>query len=57
LAAQGTGSVAGNVASVSTAIGEARSSAENVLGSTGELAEAARRLQSSVDGFLAEVAA
>jgi methyl-accepting chemotaxis protein len=57
LAADGTGTVANNVAKVSTAIGEAGAAAGDVLGASGELAEAARRLQTSVDSFLVEVAA
>jgi methyl-accepting chemotaxis protein len=57
LAADGTGTVANNVAKVSTAIGEAGTAAGDVLGASGELAEAARRLQTSVDDFLVEVAA
>ena len=57
LAADGTGTVASNVTEVTAAISEANRSAEDVLGSTQELADAAKRLQSSVDGFLAEVAA
>ncbi|MGP0094002.1 MAG: methyl-accepting chemotaxis protein [Xanthobacteraceae bacterium] len=57
LAAEGTGTVATNVAKVSTAVAEAGNSAQAVLGSSSELADAARRLQTSVDGFLVEVAA
>ena len=57
LAADGTGTVAENVGTVTTAIGEARRAAQDVLGATGELADAGRRLQSSVEGFLKEVAA
>jgi len=56
-AADGTTTVADNVASVSTAIAGANRSAHDVLGSTGELRDAARRLQNSVDRFLTEVAA
>ena len=57
LAAEGSGTVAGNVTKVNAAIEKAQDSANHVLGSSGELAEAARRLQTSVDGFLVEVAA
>jgi methyl-accepting chemotaxis protein len=57
LAAEGTGTVASNVTEVTTAISEANRSAEDVLGSTQELTSAAKRLQTSVDSFLAEVAA
>jgi len=57
LAANGTGTVASNVTEVNAAISEATRSAEDVLGSTQELTSAANRLQTSVDGFLAEVAA
>jgi methyl-accepting chemotaxis protein len=57
LASNGTTSVASNISVVTAAIGEADRSAKDVLGATGELADAARRLQASVDGFLAEVAA
>jgi methyl-accepting chemotaxis protein len=55
--AHGTASVASNISVVTTTIGEADRSAKDVLGATGELADAAKRLQASVDGFLAEVAA
>ena len=54
---KGSGTVAGNVTKVNAAIEKAQDSANHVLGSSGELAEAARRLQTSVDGFLVEVAA
>jgi hypothetical protein len=37
--------------------GHRRSSVKDVLGATGELTDAARNLQASVDCFLAEVAA
>jgi methyl-accepting chemotaxis protein len=57
LAADGTGTVASNVTEVTSAISEANRSAEDVLGSTQELTGAAKRLQTSVDNFLAEVAA
>jgi len=57
LAADGTGTVASNVTEVTGAISEANRSAEDVLGSTRELTGAAQRLQTSVDSFLAEVAA
>jgi methyl-accepting chemotaxis protein len=57
LASDGTASVASNISAVTTAIGEADRSAKDVLGVTGELADAARQLQASVDGFLTEVAA
>ena len=57
LAPDGTSTVSGNIAEVTTAIASANRSASDVLGATGELAEVARRLQSSVDGFLAQVAA
>ena len=57
LAAEGSGTVASNVTKVNTAITKAQESANDVLGSSGELAETARRLQASVDGFLVEVAA
>jgi len=57
LAADGTGTVASNVTEVTGAISEANRSAEDVLGSTQELTGAAKRLQTSVDSFLAEVAA
>jgi methyl-accepting chemotaxis protein len=57
LAADGTGTVASNVTEVTSAISEANRSAEDVLGSTQELTGAAKRLQMSVDSFLAEVAA
>jgi methyl-accepting chemotaxis protein len=57
LAADGTGTVASNVTEVTSAISEANRSAEDVLGSTQELTGAAKRLQTSVDSFLAEVAA
>ena len=57
LASDGTSTVSGNIAEVTTAIASANRSASDVLGATGELAEVARRLQSSVDGFLAQVAA
>jgi methyl-accepting chemotaxis protein len=57
LASNGTASVASNISVVTTTIGEADRSAKDVLGATGELADAAKRLQASVDGFLAEVAA
>jgi methyl-accepting chemotaxis protein len=56
-AAQGTSAVAANISTVTMAIGEANRSAEHVLGASGELAEAADRLRSAVDGFLTEVAA
>ncbi|MDR3493264.1 MAG: cache domain-containing protein [Ancalomicrobiaceae bacterium] len=56
-ASTGTATVAQNVSTVTTAIGEANRSARHVLDSTGELAEAARRLESSVDTFLQQVAA
>jgi len=57
LAADSTGTVASNVTEVTSAISEANRSAEDVLGSTQELTGAAKRLQTSVDSFLAEVAA
>ena len=57
LAAEGSGTVATNVTKVDTAIVKAQESANHVLGASGELAEAARRLQTSVDRFLVEVAA
>jgi methyl-accepting chemotaxis protein len=57
LAAEGSGTVASNVTKVNTAIAKAQDSANDVLGSSSELAETARRLQASVDGFLVEVAA
>ena len=57
MAADGTSTVSGNVAQVTTAISSANRSATDVLGATGELADTAKRLQSSVDGFLAQVAA
>jgi len=57
LASDGTSTVSGNIAEVSTAIASANRSASDVLGATGELADVAKRLQSSVDGFLAHVAA
>ncbi len=57
LAAEGTGTVASSISTVTMAIGEASRSAQDVLGATGELAEAAGRLQRAVDSFLAEVAA
>ena len=57
LAADGTGTVASNVTEVTSAISEANRSAEDVLGSTQELTGAAKRLQTSVDSFLAQVAA
>jgi methyl-accepting chemotaxis protein len=57
LASNGTASVASNISVVTAAIGEADRSAKDVLGATGELADAARRLQTSVDEFLTEVAA
>jgi methyl-accepting chemotaxis protein len=57
LAADGTSAVSGNIAGVTTAIASASQSAGDVLGATGELADTAKRLQSSVDGFLAQVAA
>jgi methyl-accepting chemotaxis protein len=57
LAADGTSAVSGNIAEVTTAISSATRSATDVLGATGELADTAKRLQSSVDGFLAQVAA
>jgi methyl-accepting chemotaxis protein len=57
MAADGTSAVSGNIAEVTTAISSANKSATDVLGATGELADAAKRLQSSVDGFLAQVAA
>jgi methyl-accepting chemotaxis protein len=56
-AADGTSTVSGNIAAVTTAIASANTSATDVLGATGELADAAKRLQSSVDGFLTQVAA
>jgi methyl-accepting chemotaxis protein len=57
LAAEGTSAVAGNISMVTNAIGAATRSADDVLGATGELKGAARRLQGAVDGFLREVAA
>jgi methyl-accepting chemotaxis protein len=57
MASDGTSTVSGNVAQVTTAISSANRSATDVLGATGELADVAKRLQSSVDGFLAQVAA
>ena len=48
--------MADNVSTVTMAISEAGRSAKQVLGATEELGQAARRLQTSVDGFLAEVA-
>ena len=57
LAAEGSGTVNSNVTMVTAAIAKAQDSANNVLGSSGELAETAQRLQASVDGFLVEVAA
>jgi methyl-accepting chemotaxis protein len=57
LASEGSGTVATNVMKVNTAITKAQDSANDVLNSSGELAETARRLQASVDGFLVEVAA
>jgi len=57
LAAEGTSTVAGNISTVTTAIGSATRSAKDVLGATGELKTAAKRLQGAVDGFLTEVAA
>ena len=57
LAAEGTTAVSGNISEVTTAIASANRSAADVLGATGELADVAKRLQSSVDGFLAQVAA
>jgi methyl-accepting chemotaxis protein len=57
LAAEGSGTVATNVTKVDTAIVKAQESAKYVLGASGELAEAARSLQTSVDRFLVEVAA
>jgi methyl-accepting chemotaxis protein len=57
LAAEGTSAVAGNISKVTTAIGSATRSAHDVLGATGELKDAAQRLQGAVDGFLKEVAA
>jgi methyl-accepting chemotaxis protein len=57
LASSGTSAVATNITVVTSAITEADQSAKEVLGATGELADAARRLQASVDGFLAQVAA
>ena len=57
LAAEGTSAVAGNISKVTTAIGSATRSAHDVLGATGELKDAAHRLQGAVDGFLKEVAA
>ncbi|WP_160140661.1 methyl-accepting chemotaxis protein [Blastochloris tepida] len=56
-ASTGTATVAQNVSSVTTAISEANRSARHVLDSTGELAQAAQRLQGSVDTFLKQVAA
>jgi methyl-accepting chemotaxis protein len=56
-ASNGTATVAQNVSTVTTAIGEANRSARHVLDSTGELADAAQRLQQSVDTFLHQVAA
>ncbi|EJW10496.1 methyl-accepting chemotaxis sensory transducer [Rhodovulum sp. PH10] len=56
-AASGATRVAGNIETVTTAIGAASRSAGDVLGASGELAETARRLQGSVDDFLREVAA
>jgi methyl-accepting chemotaxis protein len=56
-ASTGTSSVASNISDVTSAIAEADVSAKEVLGASGELADAARRLQEAVDGFLAEVAA
>jgi methyl-accepting chemotaxis protein len=57
LAAEGSGTAASNVTKVNAAIEKAQNSANDVLGSSGELSDAARRLQASVDTFLAEVAA
>jgi methyl-accepting chemotaxis protein len=57
LAAEGSATVATNVTKVNAAITKAEDSANQVLGSSAELAETARRLQTSVDGFLLEVAA
>jgi methyl-accepting chemotaxis protein len=56
-ASNGTATVAQNVSTVTTAIGEANRSARHVLDSTGQLADAAQRLQQSVDTFLHQVAA
>jgi methyl-accepting chemotaxis protein len=57
LAAEGSGTVASNVSKVNMAISKAQDSANHVLGSSAQLAEAGRRLQASVDGFLSGVAA
>lgn len=57
LAAEVAGTVATNVAKVSTVVAEAGNPGPAALGSSSELADAARRLQTSVDGFLVEVAA
>jgi methyl-accepting chemotaxis protein len=56
-AAEGTAAVSGNITQVTSAISSANRSASDVLGATGALADVAKRLQSSVDGFLAQVAA
>jgi methyl-accepting chemotaxis protein len=56
-AAKGTNAVASNISTVTMAIGEANRSADQVLGASGELAQAADRLKTAVDGFLTEVAA
>ncbi|RAI40564.1 methyl-accepting chemotaxis protein [Rhodoplanes roseus] len=56
-AAAGASRVAENIATVTTAIDEAGRSAEDVLGASGEVAGAARRLQDAVDTFLRDVAA
>jgi methyl-accepting chemotaxis protein len=55
--AERTSTVASNISTVTAAIGEASVSAKDVLAATGELGDAARRLQSSVDTFLSDVAA
>jgi methyl-accepting chemotaxis protein len=57
LAAHGTQTVSDNVSTVTMAIGEANRSSQKVLGATQALADAGRRVQASVDGFLVEVAA
>jgi methyl-accepting chemotaxis protein len=56
-AATGTSAVANNIVTVTSAIDEVNTSATHVNGVSGELADAAKRLQASVDGFLREVAA